>query len=54
VPLVRGSRVQADSVVESFLLGESVEEIAYSFTLDQALVESVLRFAMSRSIQVAA
>jgi uncharacterized protein (DUF433 family) len=47
VPLVRGSRVQADSVVESFLLGESIEDIAYDYDLDREHVESVLGFAMS-------
>ncbi|MES2392174.1 MAG: DUF433 domain-containing protein [Acidobacteriota bacterium] len=54
VPLVKGSRVQADSVVESFLLGESVKEIAFDYSLDASLVESVLRFTMSRAVQVAA
>ena len=29
VPLVKGSRVQADSVVENHESGSSVEEIAY-------------------------
>ena len=54
VPLVRGSRVQADTVLESFLLGESVEEIADDFDLESELVESVLRFALSRNHSVAA
>jgi uncharacterized protein (DUF433 family) len=54
VPLVRGSRVQADSVVESFVLGESVEEIAYDYDLERELVENVLRFAMSQHRSVAA
>lgn len=44
-PLVRGSRVQADTVLESFRLGESVEDIAYSFDLDPRDVEVVLMFA---------
>jgi uncharacterized protein (DUF433 family) len=54
VPLVRGSRVQADSVLESFLLGESVEDIASDYDLDRSLVEGVLRFAISRHHSVAA
>ena len=54
VPLVKGSRVQADSVVESFLLGESVEDIADDFDLKSELVQNVLRFAMSRHYSVAA
>lgn len=45
VPLVRGSRVQADTVLESFELGESVDDIAYSFDLDTKDIEAVLAFA---------
>ena len=45
VPLVRGSRVPADSVVENHTSGESIEEIAYNFDLDQALVRRVLAHA---------
>lgn len=54
VPLVRGSRVQADSVVESFLLGESVEAIADDYDLERDIVENVLRFAISRNHSAAA
>jgi uncharacterized protein (DUF433 family) len=54
VPLVSGSRVQADAVLENFLSGESVEDIAYNFSLNGALVESVLRFAIAKHIPIAA
>jgi uncharacterized protein (DUF433 family) len=45
VPLVKGSRVQADTVLESYEMGESVEEIAYDYYLDEADVRAILRFA---------
>ena len=48
-PIVRGSRVQADTVLESYELGESVEEIAYSFDLDPNDIEELLAFAVTRT-----
>ncbi len=48
-PIVRGSRVQADTVLESYELGETVDEIAYSFDLDPRDIEELLSFAASRT-----
>ena len=48
-PIIRGSRVQADTVIESYELGETVEEIAYSFDLDPNDIEELLAFAASRT-----
>jgi uncharacterized protein (DUF433 family) len=48
VPLVRHSRVQADTVLESFELGESAEDIAYSFSLDPDDIIAVLSYAGQR------
>jgi uncharacterized protein (DUF433 family) len=48
VPLVRHSRVQADTVLESFELGEPVEDIAYSFSLDPDDIIAVLSYAGQR------
>ncbi len=45
VPVVVGSRVQADSVTENFDGGVSVEEIAEMFGLQQNDVRGVLAFA---------
>ncbi len=45
VPVLRGSRVQAETVVQSHDLGETAEEIAYSYDLSLQDVKSVLRFA---------
>ena len=49
-PLVKASRVQADTVLESFVLGESPEEIAYSYSLEVREVLEVLRFAAARAL----
>ena len=45
VPLVRGSRVPADTVLESHQLGETVEQIAFSFDLDPGDIRAVLAYA---------
>jgi uncharacterized protein (DUF433 family) len=48
VPIIRGSRVQADTVLESAELGETVDEIAYSFDLDPKDIREALSFAAAR------
>jgi uncharacterized protein (DUF433 family) len=48
VPILKHSRVQADTVWESYELGETVEEIAYSFSLKPETVDAVIRFAEAR------
>jgi len=45
VPILKHSRVQADTVLESYELGESVEEIAYSYSLDPVDIRKVLSLA---------
>jgi uncharacterized protein (DUF433 family) len=50
VPVLKHSRVSADAVLESYELGESVEQIAYSFSLDPEQIRKVLAFAESRSL----
>ena len=50
VPILKHSRVPADAVLESYELGETVEEIAYSFSLDAEEIRKVLAFAESRSL----
>ncbi len=44
-PVVKDSRVRADTLVECYELGESVEEIAYSYSLNPKFVSEVLSFA---------
>jgi uncharacterized protein (DUF433 family) len=50
VPLIRGSRVQADTVLESHRLGESVEEIAYSFDLSPGDIQALLTYANAHEL----
>lgn len=47
-PILRHSRVTAEAVWESYELGESVEDIAYSFDLDPDEIRGVLRYAEER------
>jgi uncharacterized protein (DUF433 family) len=47
-PILRGTRVPADAVVENFESGESVEEIAYNFDLNPEDIRQVLTHASAR------
>jgi uncharacterized protein (DUF433 family) len=47
-PILKHSRVTADAVLESHQLGESVEDIAYSFELDPDDIRKVLAYAEAR------
>jgi uncharacterized protein (DUF433 family) len=49
VPILKHSRVQADTVLESYELGETVEQIAYSYDLEPQVVEQVIQFALTRA-----
>jgi uncharacterized protein (DUF433 family) len=49
-PLVRGSRVQADTVLESHQLGESVDEIAYSYDLNPEVIRALLTYAAAHEL----
>ena len=49
VPILRHSRVPAETVLESYELGESVEGIAYSYSLKPHEVRGVLAFAKTRA-----
>ena len=48
VPIVKGSRVPADAVVENYECGESIEEIAFNFDLDPRDIREVLTYASAR------
>ena len=50
LPILKHSRVQADTVLESHELGESVEDIAFSFHLDPDDIRKVLAFAEARLV----
>ena len=48
VPILKGTRVQADSIVENYESGSPVEEIAYSFDLEPEDIRVVLAYAARR------
>jgi uncharacterized protein (DUF433 family) len=45
LPVIKGTRVQADTVAESAELGETPEEIAYNYDLDPDAVRRLLAYA---------
>jgi uncharacterized protein (DUF433 family) len=45
LPVIRGTRVRADTVPESEELGETPEEIAYNYDLNPADVRRLLAYA---------
>jgi len=48
-PILKHTRVTADAVWDSYELGESVEDIAYSFRLKPDDIRKVLAYAESRT-----
>jgi uncharacterized protein (DUF433 family) len=48
VPILRGSRVPADQIVENYESGESVEAITYNFDLKPDDIRAVLAYAGAR------
>jgi uncharacterized protein (DUF433 family) len=45
-PILVGTRVQADSIVENFQDGSPIEEIADNFSIPSEMIEEILRFAL--------
>ncbi len=45
VPVLKGTRVQADAIVENYEGGSPVEEIAENFAVSQDVVREILSFA---------
>ncbi|MDQ1450732.1 MAG: hypothetical protein QOE55_5508 [Acidobacteriaceae bacterium] len=50
LPVIRGSRVPADQVLENHNAGESVEDISYNFDLKPDDVKAVLTYAAGRQL----
>ena len=50
-PILKGTRVQADSIVENYKGGSSVEEISENFGVPPATIREVLAFAAKRQKQ---
>ena len=48
MPLIKGTRVPADQVIDSLDGGESVEEVAYNYDLKQTDVFHILQFRDSK------
>jgi uncharacterized protein (DUF433 family) len=53
-PVVVGTRVPADELVERFAAGDGVQDIARDFRLDPGIVEGVLQWEMARTQDAAA
>jgi uncharacterized protein (DUF433 family) len=45
VPVVKGTRMPADDVVENYETGSPVEEIADNFALDPKDIRTILKYA---------
>jgi uncharacterized protein (DUF433 family) len=48
VPIVKHTRVQADSIVENYESGSPVEEIAYNFRISEDIIRKLLAYGVSR------
>jgi uncharacterized protein (DUF433 family) len=48
VPILIGTRMQADSVVENYESGSPVEEIADNFEIPEDIIREVLAYALAR------
>jgi uncharacterized protein (DUF433 family) len=50
LPVIKGTRVQVDTIQESAELGETLEEIAYNYDLKLDDVRRVLAFAAAHPV----
>ncbi len=48
-PILRGTRMPADGIVENYVGGWPVEEIAYTFEIPEAITLGLLRYAAERN-----
>jgi len=48
VPILKHTRVQADSIVENFEDGSTIEEIADDFDIPENIIREVLAYAAQR------
>lgn len=49
VPVVKGTRMPADGVVENYATGSPVSEIAENFGLKEADIRAILKYAASHT-----
>jgi len=52
VPILKGTRVQADSIVENYEGGSPVEEIADNFDIPEQTIRELLAFAARKNKQL--
>ena len=52
VPIVKGTRVQANAIVENYMGGSPVEEIAENFAIPESVVTQLLTFAEAQQTPV--
>jgi len=50
-PIVKGTRVQADAIVENYEGGSPVEEIVENFAISEATIRELLAYASARQKQ---
>lgn len=48
VPILKGTRMQADSIVENYEDGSPVEEISYNFSIPEETILAILAFAQAK------
>jgi uncharacterized protein (DUF433 family) len=53
-PILKGTRVQADTIVENYEGGSPVEEIAENFGVAETTIRQLLRFVARRQRQLQA
>jgi len=53
VPIVKGTRVQADAIVENYEGGSGIEEIADNFAIPESTIRDLLEFVRCHSRLVA-
>jgi uncharacterized protein (DUF433 family) len=49
VPILKGTRMQADAVLENYVGGSSPEEIAENFEIPETSVRALLSYAAKRN-----
>jgi len=49
VPILKGTRVQADSIVENYTDGSPVEEIADNFDIPEQTIRALLAYAAQKN-----
>lgn len=48
VPILKGTRLQADSIVENYEGGSPIEEISYNFEIPEETIRLVLEYARTK------